>query len=83
MIQRVPQEVIERSLESFQDVPVDWGGLTRDLKPHCLAERAGDITHHPMKSLNTIRKRPHTAVQHFVIQTRGKTYESTMKQLKI
>src|SRR5580704_5542980 len=41
-----------------------------------------NIAHHPAKSVNSVGKRPHAAIEHFVIQPRGEIYESPVEQFK-
>src|SRR5581483_12032081 len=83
VIERVSKKVIERGGKFLQNVPVDWCRLTLDLEPYCFAESARNIAHHPVKSLNSIGKRSHAAIQHLVVQAPGGANEAPIKQVEI
>ena len=79
VVDRVADQVIEGRLEPVKDVAVDTGGLADDLEPRLLAELARQVTDHTRKASDAVGQRPHSAGQHFVVQSAGKAFTDAGK----
>src|SRR5208337_1724880 len=66
--QGVADQMIERGLQTVQDVAIDARGLAHDLELHFLAKLARDVADQARKTADPIGQGTHPACQHFVVQ---------------
>jgi hypothetical protein len=82
MVKGVAQEMIERSFEALQDVPVDGRKLADDLQSGALSKSVGEIAHHAGEHLDAVRKGSHAAVQDLVVEPRGEVEEIAIEAFR-
>jgi len=61
VIQGVTDKMVERSLESIQDVTINTGSLTDDLQSRLLAKFPGQVTNQTWEAPNSVSQRSHPA----------------------
>ena len=83
MIDGVPQEMSERRFQLLQNLAVGLSGLPSEFQVHFLVQRACEVTHHARKFPNAIGKRPHSRIQHFVIETRGQIEKPPIEKIQL
>ncbi len=81
MVQCIADQMVERRLEPIEDVAVDAGGLTDDLKPRLLAELTSQVTNQAWEAAHAIGQWPHPAGQDFMMQPAGNVLADTGKLL--
>ena len=74
VVECVADQVVERRFEPIEDVAVNAGGLTDDLKPRLLAELTSQVADQTRKPADTIGQWPHPAGQHFMMQPAGNVF---------
>ena len=73
--------MVERCLQPIENVAVNAGGLTDNLKPRLLAELTSQVTDQSRKTAHAIGQWPHPAGQHFMMQPAGNVLAATRKLL--
>ena len=68
MVQRVANQMVERGFEAIEDVAVDAGGLTHNLKPSLLAKFSGQVADQAWKPTHAVGQGSHPAGQNLVVQ---------------
>ena len=61
--------MVERRFQAIEDVAVDTGGLTDNLKPGLLAKLSGQVADQARKSARAVGQGPHPAGQNLVVQS--------------
>ena len=57
VVDRVPQQVIQRRFEALEHVPVDFGGLAMKLELHLTIELTRDVAHHARQAVYAVAER--------------------------
>ena len=83
MIDRVAQQVRQRTFQSFQDVAVHLGVLADDFEAHLFAQSAGQVAHHARKTADAIAEGAHARAQHFQIHALRKVSRAAVEHVQL
>ncbi len=83
MIDRVAQQVRQRTFQSLQDVAVHLGVFADDFEAHLLAQGAGQVAHHARKAADAIAEGPHARAQHFQIHALRKVGRAAVEHVQL
>ncbi|MNN55198.1 hypothetical protein D3C81_1700600 [compost metagenome] len=67
VVDRITQQVADRSFQLFQDVAIDLRRIAYDFQSYRFTERMADVAHHARITVGAVGERTHAASEGFIV----------------